>query len=60
MSESYNEFENRKRDHIRFALSDSTQGLVGSGFSKIKLTHQINPHFAKGDHYKVKQELSVR
>lgn len=38
------DFEQRKQDHIRLALSDKqTQGLVDSQFSKIKLIHQALP-----------------
>jgi len=37
-------FEQRKKDHIRLALSDKqTQGLVDSQFSKIKLIHNALP-----------------
>jgi isopentenyl-diphosphate delta-isomerase len=43
MSESYSEFEDRKRDHIRLALGELTQELVSSGFSKIKLIHEALP-----------------
>lgn len=43
MSDSYNEFEDRKRDHIRLAVDDSAQQLVRSGYSKIKLIHQALP-----------------
>ncbi|MFZ3231075.1 MAG: type 2 isopentenyl-diphosphate Delta-isomerase [Pseudobdellovibrio sp.] len=38
-----NEFEQRKKDHIRLALSEKTQGLVDSQFSKIKLVHNALP-----------------
>ncbi|MBC7465229.1 MAG: type 2 isopentenyl-diphosphate Delta-isomerase [Bdellovibrio sp.] len=38
------DFEQRKKDHIRLALSEKqTQGLVASEFSKIKLLHHALP-----------------
>ncbi len=40
MSDSFNEFESRKQDHIRLALDSRTQNTVSTGFSKIKLIHQ--------------------
>lgn len=49
MSDSYNEFEDRKRDHIRLALDDSAQQLVRSGYSKIKLIHQALPEVDYAD-----------
>lgn len=45
MGTSFTDFENRKKDHIRLALDESTQSLVNSGFSKIKLNHQALPEF---------------
>jgi isopentenyl-diphosphate Delta-isomerase len=39
MSDSFNDFESRKQDHIRLALDSRTQQVVVSGFSKIKLVH---------------------
>ncbi len=44
-----NEFEQRKKDHIRLALSDETQGLVANSFSKIKLTHNALPEIKFSD-----------
>lgn len=46
---SFENFENRKKDHIRLALNDRTQGLVSSGFSKIKLIHQALPEINFSD-----------
>lgn len=43
---STQEFENRKKDHIRLALDSRSQGRVDTGFSKIKLIHQALPEFA--------------
>lgn len=43
MNGSFENFENRKKDHIRLALDANTQGLVKSGFSKISLIHQALP-----------------
>ena len=45
MDTSFENFEKRKNDHIRLALSDQSQALVKSGFSKIKLHHQALPEF---------------
>ncbi len=45
MEKSFEDFEKRKKDHIRLALENSTQSLVKSGFSKIKLIHQALPDF---------------
>lgn len=49
MNQSFDEFENRKKDHIRLALDESTQALVKSGFSRIKITHQALPEFNFND-----------
>lgn len=49
MDNSFKEFENRKNEHIKLALDNSTQALVSSGFSKIKLIHQALPEFNFGD-----------
>ncbi len=43
------EFEQRKKDHIRLALSGETQGLVANSFSKIKLTHEALPEMKFSD-----------
>lgn len=43
MSQEYSDFESRKQDHIRLALSKESQGLVESGFSKISLIHEALP-----------------
>lgn len=43
MSQDFNNFETRKQDHIRLALSKESQGLVLSGFSKINLIHEALP-----------------
>lgn len=43
MSDSFSDFEMRKKDHIRLALDAQTQELVSSGFSKIKLKHLALP-----------------
>ncbi len=49
MDTSFENFENRKKDHIRLALSDQSQALVKSGFTKIKLHHQALPEFDFAD-----------
>jgi len=49
MDTTFTDFENRKKDHIRLALDNSTQALVRSGFSKIKLIHQALPEFNFND-----------
>lgn len=49
MDTSFENFENRKKDHIRLALSSQSQALVKSGFSKIKLHHQALPEFDFAD-----------
>jgi isopentenyl-diphosphate Delta-isomerase len=49
MDSSFEDFENRKKDHIRLALDNSTQGLVSSGFSKIRLMHQALPEINFSD-----------
>ena len=49
MSTSFDEFEDRKKDHIRLALDGSTQALVSSGFSRIKLIHQALPEINLSD-----------
>jgi isopentenyl-diphosphate delta-isomerase len=43
MSDSFDEFETRKQDHIRLALDAKTQGRVGTHFEKIRLTHNALP-----------------
>ena len=37
------DFEQRKKDHIRLALSDQSQKLMENQFSKIRLIHQALP-----------------
>lgn len=49
MSTSFENFEKRKKDHIRLALDSSTQALVNSGFSKIKLVHEALPEINFSD-----------
>lgn len=49
MSDSFKDFENRKKDHIRLALHDSTQALVQSGFNQIRLVHQALPEINMSD-----------
>lgn len=43
MKDSFTDFENRKKDHIKLALDEKTQALVPSGFSQIRLQHQALP-----------------
>ncbi len=43
------EFEQRKKDHIRLALSDVTQGLTPNQFSKISLLHNALPEIRFSD-----------
>lgn len=40
---SFQDFTQRKKDHIKLALDERTQGLVDSGFSKIHLLHKALP-----------------
>ncbi len=49
MSESFKDFENRKKDHIRLALDKGTQNLVKSGFSQIRLNHHALPEINFSD-----------
>lgn len=42
-SESNEQFESRKVDHIRLALDPSTQTFGSSGLDKIRLTHEAFP-----------------
>ena len=44
-----NEFEQRKKDHIRLALSEETQGLTANQFSKINLSHNALPEIRYSD-----------
>lgn len=55
MKSSYDDFEKRKQDHIRLALGNETQGLVSSGFSRIRLMHKALPEINFQD-----VDLSVR
>lgn len=55
MKSSYDDFEKRKQDHIRLALGEETQGLVSSGLSRIRLSHNALPEFNFQD-----VDLSVR
>jgi isopentenyl-diphosphate delta-isomerase len=43
MSNSFEDFEARKQDHIRLALDSRTQNVVNTGFDRIKLIHQALP-----------------
>lgn len=49
MSESFKDFESRKKDHIRLALDNGTQNLVKSGFNQIHLSHQALPEINFSD-----------
>lgn len=49
MKESKNDFETRKKDHIKLALNSSSQNKVGSDFSKIKLVHRPLPDLKFSD-----------
>ena len=44
-----NEFEQRKKDHIRLALSEESQELAPNQFSKIKLNHNALPEIRFDD-----------
>lgn len=46
---SFDDFENRKKDHIRLALDAGTQALAPAGFSRIRLQHQALPECAFAD-----------
>jgi isopentenyl-diphosphate Delta-isomerase len=43
MDQSFEDFENRKKDHIKWALDSISQTRVSSGFENIKLIHQALP-----------------
>ncbi len=43
------DFEQRKKDHIRLALSEQSQNLMVNQFSKIQLIHQALPEINLGD-----------
>lgn len=44
-----NDFEQRKKDHIRLALSEQSQELAPNQFSKIKLNHNALPEIRFND-----------
>ncbi|OFZ29775.1 MAG: type 2 isopentenyl-diphosphate Delta-isomerase [Bdellovibrionales bacterium RIFCSPHIGHO2_01_FULL_40_29] len=44
-----NDFEQRKKDHIRLALSEQSQQLADSQFAKIKLSHNALPEIRFND-----------
>ncbi len=43
MNQSIEDFENRKKDHIRLALDSMSQSKSSSGFGKIRLLHNALP-----------------
>jgi isopentenyl-diphosphate delta-isomerase len=45
MAESLKQFEQRKKDHIRFSLDQKTQSLASSHFDQINLVHHALPDF---------------
>lgn len=49
MSDSHQDFEGRKQDHIRLALDSRTQKLVDSDLSKIQLLHNALPEINFND-----------
>ena len=49
MSTSFEDFEDRKKDHIRLALDESSQALVPSGYGRIRLIHQALPEINLSD-----------
>ncbi|AGH95717.1 type 2 isopentenyl-diphosphate Delta-isomerase [Pseudobdellovibrio exovorus] len=49
MKTSFDDFEKRKKDHIRLALDEGTQALTSSGFNRIRLIHQALPEFSFND-----------
>lgn len=46
---SFDDFEDRKKDHIRLALEGATQALVETGYSRIRLIHQALPEINFSD-----------
>ena len=46
---SFEDFEDRKKDHIRLALDESSQALVPSGYGRIRLIHQALPEINMSD-----------
>lgn len=49
MADLDSNFENRKRDHIRIALSDFSQSEQSAGFESIQLIHEALPDFNLSD-----------
>jgi len=49
MSQSIDDFENRKKDHIRLALDSMSQGSVSSDFNRIRLLHSALPEINFSD-----------
>jgi isopentenyl-diphosphate delta-isomerase len=49
MSEQLTQFENRKKDHIRIALSEQAQAQGLSGLEQIKLIHEALPELNFSD-----------
>lgn len=49
MSQSIDDFENRKKDHIRLALDSMSQGVVSSGFDRVRLVHNALPEINFSD-----------
>ena len=49
MPQSLKKFEQRKKDHIQFSLSEKTQNLSSNDFDKIVLTHHALPDFNFSD-----------
>ena len=49
MKESKRNFETRKKDHIKWALDESSQSKVDSDFSRIKLLHRPLPELQFSD-----------
>lgn len=43
MNQSIDDFENRKKDHIRLALDSKSQGPVAGGFQRVRLIHAALP-----------------
>lgn len=49
MSQSIDDFENRKKDHIRLALDSMSQGATTNDFSRIRLVHTALPEINFSD-----------
>ena len=49
MSQSIDDFESRKKDHIRLALDSMSQGATTNDFNRIRLIHNALPEINFSD-----------